>query len=55
MDWAQRSGNVVRRTVHDRGSHFASIETPLVLIDDMRSFFGNATLSNTGAFNGGKL
>ncbi|KAK4072219.1 hypothetical protein Trihar35433_4283 [Trichoderma harzianum] len=50
LDWAQRGGNVVVRKVHDKGGHFPSIETPDVLIDDIRSFFGNGSLANTTMF-----
>ncbi|PON20329.1 hypothetical protein TGAM01_v210828 [Trichoderma gamsii] len=50
LDWAQRGGNVVIRKVHEEGGHFASVETPDLLIEDIRSFFGNGTLSNTTMF-----
>ncbi|MCJ1242282.1 hypothetical protein MMC14_010289 [Varicellaria rhodocarpa] len=50
LSWAQRSANVVVRTEHDRGGHLAAFITPELLIDDIRSFFGIASLSNTGAF-----
>lgn len=50
LDWAQRGGNVVLRTVHDRGGHFAAVETPDLLLGDIRTFFGDESLSNTGIF-----
>jgi hypothetical protein len=51
IDWAQRTGNVVRRTVHDSGGHFAAVESPDALLSDIRSFFGNKTLSHTYVFD----
>ncbi|KUJ09385.1 alpha/beta-hydrolase [Mollisia scopiformis] len=51
LDWAQRGGNVVARTVHEFGGHFAAVETPDLLIEDIRSFFGSSTLSNTSIFS----
>ncbi|MDL9979449.1 hypothetical protein [Microbacterium candidum] len=33
--------NIVRWTdVEDRGGHFAALEEPKVLVDDVRAFFG---------------
>jgi hypothetical protein len=40
----------VVRTVHEKGGHFASVETPDLLVEDIRSFFGNGHLSNTTMF-----
>jgi pimeloyl-ACP methyl ester carboxylesterase len=36
---AERDHNVVRWTEFDRGGHFAALEVPDLLIDDMREFF----------------
>jgi hypothetical protein len=38
------------RNVHDKGGHFAAVETPDLLIEDVRSFFGNGALANTTMF-----
>ena len=50
LDWARRYGNVVVRNVYDRGGHFAAVETPDLLLHDIWSFWGNASLSNVGVF-----
>jgi pimeloyl-ACP methyl ester carboxylesterase len=36
---AEREHNIVRWTEFDKGGHFAAMENPEFLIDDMRSFF----------------
>ncbi|WP_412544272.1 epoxide hydrolase [Longispora sp. K20-0274] len=36
---AERTNNLVRWTSYDRGGHFAAMEQPEVLVDDIRSFF----------------
>jgi pimeloyl-ACP methyl ester carboxylesterase len=36
---AERDHNIVRWTEFDKGGHFAAMENPEFLIDDMRSFF----------------
>jgi pimeloyl-ACP methyl ester carboxylesterase len=35
---AERSNNVVRWTEYDRGGHFASLQAPDLLVDDIRAF-----------------
>ncbi|MCJ1403037.1 hypothetical protein MMC11_006259 [Xylographa trunciseda] len=50
LDWARRGGNVVVRNVHSKGGHFAAVETPDLLLGDIRTFWGNASLSNVGVF-----
>lgn len=42
---AERSNNIVRWTTMNRGGHFAALETPDLLADDIRAFF--ATLDQT--------
>lgn len=37
--WAERYFNLKRWTVHERGGHFAPVETPQLLIEELRSFF----------------
>ena len=37
---AERTENIVRWTEFDRGGHFAALEEPDLLIDDVRAFFG---------------
>lgn len=44
LDWAQRGGNVKYITKHGRGGHFAALDAPDLLVDDVRSFFGNTEL-----------
>ena len=51
LDWARRHGNVVVRNVHDYGGHFAAVETPDLILDDIRKLWGNASLSNLGALS----
>jgi pimeloyl-ACP methyl ester carboxylesterase len=36
---ADRDHNVVRWTEFDRGGHFAALEAPDLLVDDVRTFF----------------
>ncbi|MCJ1435051.1 hypothetical protein MMC27_004421 [Xylographa pallens] len=50
LDWARRGGNVVVRNVHNSGGHFAALESPDLLLSDIRAFWGNASLSNVGVF-----
>ena len=38
-EWAERSYNVQRWTEMPRGGHFAALEEPEMLVDDLRSFF----------------
>lgn len=38
-DWCERSYNVTRWTVMERGGHFAEWEVPHVVADDLRAFF----------------
>ncbi|MCB1671877.1 MAG: epoxide hydrolase, partial [Pseudomonadales bacterium] len=37
--WAERSYNIVRWTVMPRGGHFAALEEPELLIEDVREFY----------------
>ncbi len=36
---ADRTENIVRWTSHPDGGHFAALEQPTVLVDDIRAFF----------------
>ena len=38
--WAEKSFNVQQWTVMPSGGHFAALEEPKLLVDDVRSFFG---------------
>ncbi|WAX58395.1 epoxide hydrolase [Jatrophihabitans cynanchi] len=38
--WAERAYNVVRWTEHPKGGHFAAMEQPAALAEDLREFFG---------------
>jgi hypothetical protein len=51
LEWAKRSGNVVSLTKHDRGGHFAAVEVPDLLIEDIQKFFGDKVLSGTHVFD----
>jgi epoxide hydrolase len=37
--WAARENNIVQWTEFDRGGHFAALEVPGLLVDDVRKFF----------------
>jgi pimeloyl-ACP methyl ester carboxylesterase len=37
--WAQRENNIVHWTELERGGHFAALEAPDLLVDDVRKFF----------------
>jgi microsomal epoxide hydrolase len=37
--WAEAQYNVQQWTVHESGGHFAALEEPAVLVEDLRSFF----------------
>ena len=37
--WADAAYNIVHWTEMPRGGHFAAIEEPELLVDDLRSFF----------------
>ena len=50
LEWAQRGGNVLYRTVHEKGGHFPSLDTPELLVEDVRRFFGDRKLSRTEVF-----
>lgn len=54
LDWARRKGNVVARYKHESGGHFAAVESPDILLNDIRTFWGNPSLSNVGSLGGGK-
>ncbi len=38
-EWAERSFNVTRWTIMERGGHFPEWEVPHVVADDLRRFF----------------
>ncbi|KAI5461852.1 Alpha/Beta hydrolase protein [Mariannaea sp. PMI_226] len=51
LEWARRGGNnVLKRTLHDQGGHFAAREAPDALVNDMREWFGDRELSGTKVF-----
>ncbi|KAF4438566.1 epoxide hydrolase [Fusarium acutatum] len=51
LHWAKRGGNVLKRTVHDHGGHFAAYEVPDLLLHDIWSWFGDKEASGTRAFS----
>lgn len=38
------------RNVHTSGGHFAALESPELLLRDIRAFWGNDSLSNVDVF-----
>jgi hypothetical protein len=50
LEWATRGGNVRYRFVHQTGGHFPSLDTPDLLVDDIRKFFGDRESSGTKVF-----
>ncbi|KAH7308303.1 Alpha/Beta hydrolase protein [Rhexocercosporidium sp. MPI-PUGE-AT-0058] len=50
VSWLEREANLSVQFVHDRGGHFAAYEVPELLVDDMRAFWGNNTISNIDVF-----
>jgi microsomal epoxide hydrolase len=40
IEWVRTSGNLVWDRVHDRGGHFAALECPELLLEDVESFIG---------------
>ena len=43
--WAERENNIVHWTEFDHGGHFAALEVPEFLVDDMRKFFRKDSLN----------
>jgi hypothetical protein len=41
-EWAERTHNLQRYTVFERGGHFAALEATQDLADDIRTFFGRS-------------
>lgn len=50
LHWAQRGGNVVQRTLHQQGGHFAAYEVPALLLNDIWAWFGDKANSKTDVF-----
>ena len=49
---AERSHSVVEWTEYDRGGHFASLQAPDILIDDIRAIFESCSWED---FSSGSL
>ncbi|MFP5021526.1 epoxide hydrolase family protein [Pseudonocardia phyllosphaerae] len=47
--FAERSHRIVRWTEHDRGGHFASLQAPDLLIDDLQAFTAGVLAGEYGA------
>ncbi|MFI1097245.1 epoxide hydrolase family protein [Streptomyces sp. NPDC020917] len=45
---AERTNTIVQWTEHDRGGHFAAMEQPALLVDDIRAFFAKLHPSAQG-------
>ena len=43
--WAEAHFNVVQWTTHASGGHFAALEEPAALVEDVRSLFRKAALA----------
>ena len=41
--WAEHGYNIVRWTIMPRGGHFASLEEPELIVNDLRAFFRELT------------
>ncbi|KAH8897680.1 alpha/beta-hydrolase [Thozetella sp. PMI_491] len=50
LEWAQRGGNVLRRSVNNHGGHFAAYEVPDLLLNDIWLWFGDREVSGTKSF-----
>ncbi|KAH6663508.1 Alpha/Beta hydrolase protein [Halenospora varia] len=50
--WLQRHGNLSFESDNNKGGHFAAYEVPNLLINDMRKFWGNNSLSNIDKVRG---
>ena len=50
LEWAQRTGNVKKRYMHDKGGHFPAWESPELLLGDIWDWFGNEEESGTAVF-----
>jgi pimeloyl-ACP methyl ester carboxylesterase len=44
--WAKRENDIVRWTEFNHGGHFAALEVPALLVDDVRSFFRDVKLES---------
>lgn len=51
LSWAQQAGNVVSRSVHDKGGHFPALTDTQALLEDVRKFFADRKLSKTIVFD----
>jgi epoxide hydrolase len=47
--WAERENNIVHWTEFDHGGHFAALEVPELLVDDMQKFFRKIRLARSKA------
>jgi pimeloyl-ACP methyl ester carboxylesterase len=45
--YAERANNIVHWSDFDTGGHFAALETPDLLVQDIRTFFGSLAAQNT--------
>ena len=45
--YAERANNIVHWSDFDTGGHFAALETPGLLVQDIRTFFGSLAAQNT--------
>jgi pimeloyl-ACP methyl ester carboxylesterase len=55
LSWAEKYGNItVIYGPHNHGGHFAAHEVPELLLEDIRNFWSNDTLSDVGVFHVGK-
>ncbi|EDN96570.1 hypothetical protein SS1G_01496 [Sclerotinia sclerotiorum 1980 UF-70] len=48
--WLQRWANVTYEVNHSRGGHFAAHEVPDLLLENIRTFWGDSSLSNVDQF-----
>jgi hypothetical protein len=48
--WVEANYNLVRWTEMPRGGHFAALEQPELLVDDVRAFFGRCAEASEKRF-----
>jgi pimeloyl-ACP methyl ester carboxylesterase len=51
FSWITQTYNVVQRTEMPRGGHFAALEQPDLLLDDIRTFFNEVIVAKPSAIN----
>ncbi|PQE23770.1 epoxide hydrolase protein [Rutstroemia sp. NJR-2017a BBW] len=50
ISWIEREANLTYEVDNNHGGHFAAYEVPHILVDNIRTFWGNNSLSNVDKF-----